>query len=111
MSAEPAFSGIVPSRFSSGDVMTEMVTGYQYLPDNQLKLKIRPCPSCGLPHELVVGAIAFENWADGHLPLERAFPGKTPAELELLLTGIDSKCWNTHIREEDEGDAELQLRH
>ncbi len=71
----------------------EMVTGYKYLAGQKLELTIRPCPYCNLPHTIIVNQYAYENWADGVLSLEKAFPEKTPAERELLLTGIDEQCW------------------
>jgi hypothetical protein len=75
----------------------EMITGTRYLPGNRLELTIIPCPSCHQPHTLVVDEFAFENWADGVLSLQKAFPEKTPGELELLLSGIDSECWHREV--------------
>jgi hypothetical protein len=81
--------------------MTEMVTGYKYGRGDDLVLSIRPCPSCQQPHELTVNLYAYEKWADGVLSIEKAFPGKTPAERELLLTGIDGLCFSK-MKEEGE---------
>ena len=84
--------------------MSEMVTGYSYLPGDLITLQIRPCPSCGKPHEITVNQYAYEQWADGIATLQEAFPEKTPAELELLLTGIDGECWLKHVAEPEEGE-------
>ena len=79
-----------------------MVTGYKYLPGSQLELRIRACPVCHIPHTLTVDEYAYERWADGLVSLQEAFPGKLPAELELLLTGIDGICWSRMPAEDDE---------
>lgn len=80
----------------------EMVTGYKYLPGNKLELQIIACPVCHIPHTLTVDEYAYENWVDGFRSLQEAFPGKTPDELELLLTGIDGECWRKMPTEDDE---------
>jgi hypothetical protein len=85
--------------------MTEMVTGYEYGIDDDLKLQIRPCPSCQQPHELTVNVYAFEKYADGDASLAEAFPELTPGERELLLTGIDDACFKAMPKEEGEEDA------
>jgi hypothetical protein len=80
----------------------QMVTGYKYLPGHKLELQIIPCPACHIPHTLTVDEYAYERWADGLVSLQKAFPGKTPAELELLLTGIDGECFSKMPTEDDE---------
>lgn len=80
------------------------VIGYEYLPGSRLKLQIMPCPVCHIPHTLTVNEYAYERWADALVSVQEAFPEKTPAELELLLTGIDGICWNRMPAEDDELD-------
>jgi hypothetical protein len=78
-----------------------IVTSYKY-GINGLELTIRPCPSCGLPHQLTVDQYAYENWLDGIHSIQEAFPDKTPAERELLLTGICGSCFSKMPSEDDE---------
>ncbi len=78
----------------------EMITGTEYLPGDKLLLHIRPCPSCKKTHELTVNQYAFEKWADGILTAQEAFPEKTPAERELLLSAIDGVCFADMPEEE-----------
>lgn len=85
-----------------------MVTGYKYLPGSRLELQIRACPVCHIPHTLTVDEYAYENWMDGYRSLQEAFPGKTPAEFELLLTGIDGECWSRMPAEDDELNQEKE---
>jgi hypothetical protein len=80
----------------------KIVTGYRYRDNDKLELFIRACPSCGLPHRLTVDLYAFENWSDGIHSVQEAFPDKTPAERELLLTGICGTCFSKMPGEDDE---------
>ncbi len=81
--------------------------GYEYGQGNDLVIKVRPCPSCGKPHEVTVNICAFENWVDGILPIQDAFPELSPAERELLLTGIDGDCFKNMRRNHE---TRLRLR-
>jgi hypothetical protein len=82
--------------------MSQMVTDLDYLPGNRLKLKILPCPVCKIRHEVVVGLYEYDKWADGIVSIEEAFPDLTPAERELLITGIDGECFAAMPTEDDE---------
>jgi hypothetical protein len=82
--------------------VSEMITGYEYGKGETLILTIRPCPSCRQSHKLTVNQFAFENWADRFASLEEAFPELTPAQRELLLTGIDGECWDKAVPEGDD---------
>jgi hypothetical protein len=82
--------------------MSEMITDVDFLPGNRLKLKVRPCPTCGKTHEVVVGEYDYENWVDGVEGIEAAFPYLSAAERELLLTAIDGDCFAKMPTEDDE---------
>ena len=51
------------------------------------------CPVCHKDHDVTVNQYAFEDWANGAMNVQEAFPNHSPAERELLLTGIDDACY------------------
>jgi hypothetical protein len=42
----------------------------------------------------------FDKWKDGAF-VQVAFPQMSPADRELLITGVDSKCWDGNMGDED----------
>lgn len=65
---------------------------YKWLPDDMLQLTFE-CPVCYKDHSVTVNQYAFEDWAIGAMPVQEAFPNHSPAERELLMTGIDNDCY------------------
>jgi hypothetical protein len=92
---------------AEGRVMTEMIRSYAYMGSQPGKVRLifRSCPCCGESHDLIVDMYKFEQWVDGNLPIQKAFPDLTPAERELFLTAIDGECFRNMPKEEDEEDA------
>lgn len=55
---------------------------------------VTACPFCNKPHEVEVNETDYLDWQDGALNAQDAFPYLSAGERELLITGIDSECWN-----------------
>ncbi len=54
---------------------------------------VTACPFCGHAHEVEVNEADYWNWQDGVLAQD-AFPYLSTDERELLISGIDSECWD-----------------
>ena len=54
---------------------------------------VTQCPFCGHAHEVEVNEMDYLDWQDGVLAQD-AFPYLSADERELLISGIDSKCWD-----------------
>lgn len=54
---------------------------------------ITQCPFCGHAHEVEVNETDYWDWQDGALAQD-AFPYLSADEREMLISGIDSECWN-----------------
>ncbi len=54
---------------------------------------VAQCPFCGHAHEIEVNEADYWDWQDGALAQD-AFPYLSADERELLISGIDSECWN-----------------
>lgn len=52
----------------------------------------RECPFCGEYHEVKVSEADYAAWQGGDLAQD-VFPYLTPAEREILISGICPKCW------------------
>lgn len=65
---------------------------YKYLPNDMLQLTFE-CPVCQKDNSVTVNQYSFEDWSEGVLKIHEAFPNHSPAERELMLTGIDEGCY------------------
>jgi hypothetical protein len=83
-----------------------LITHYEYLKHEQLELTIRPCPSCGIPHKIIVDRHAYDKWAEGMATIEEAFPELSVEERELLLTGTDEECLKNAFPEKENEEDE-----
>lgn len=54
---------------------------------------VKACPFCGHAHEVEVNEADYWDWQDGALAQD-AFPYLSADERELLISGIDSECWD-----------------
>lgn len=52
----------------------------------------KPCPVCGLTSDVEVDPNGFQEWKAGAL-IQKALPGLTPDERELLISGTHPACW------------------
>jgi len=53
---------------------------------------VTQCPFCGHAHEVEVNEADYLDWQDGVLAQD-AFPYLSADEREMLISGIDSECW------------------
>lgn len=58
------------------------------------------CVVCGTPHTIVAPVDAYRKWNNGEAYIQDALPMLTPAERELLLSGICPVCWDKHFGDE-----------
>ena len=64
------------------------------------------CPVCGGSRSVKVQLAGYLAWIHGLLRIQRALPELTLDERELLLTGIDDRCWD-RLFESGEGTEQL----
>ena len=51
------------------------------------------CPFCGKRQYVTVEQEDYDKYVDGELA-QNAFPYLTPAEREIIISGICDECWN-----------------
>lgn len=51
------------------------------------------CPFCGKRQYVTVEQEDYNRYVDGELA-QNAFPYLTPAEREIIISGICDECWN-----------------
>ena len=62
----------------------------------------KECSFCKEMHSVTVPDEGLEKYRMGEL-VQRAFPGLTPVEREILLSGTCGPCWDTYmVSPEDE---------
>ena len=52
------------------------------------------CPFCGHAHEIEVNEADYDDWKDGILLAQDAFPYLSADERETLISGICGECWD-----------------
>ena len=52
------------------------------------------CPICGKAHYVNVDPVGYYKWSEQGELIQNALPSLSPDERELLISGIDSACWN-----------------
>ena len=52
------------------------------------------CPMCGRETKIMVDAEKYNDYRTGKGLIQNVFPELSPAEREVLKTGICQKCWN-----------------
>ena len=63
---------------------------------------ITRCPICGKQHKVLVREEDWELYNSPDRPhVQDIFPYLSPAERELLITGIDDECFNRMFEGED----------
>lgn len=68
--------------------------------DNAVQLPVK-CSFCGKTVILTVPASGLQAWQCGTL-IQEAFPELTPAERELMISGMCGECWKKNFGEEEE---------
>lgn len=51
------------------------------------------CPECQRVNYIEVREEDYNAWQEG-VHIQNAFPNLSAAQREMLITGIDSACWN-----------------
>ena len=70
--------------------------------DNRNTEIITQCPMCGKQHKVLVREEDWELYNSPDRPhVQDIFPYLSPAERELLITGIDEECFNKMFEGED----------
>lgn len=70
--------------------------------DNRNMEIITRCPICGKQHKVLVREEDWELYNSPDRPhVQDIFPYLSPAERELLITGIDEECFNKMFGGED----------
>ena len=54
---------------------------------------VTTCPFCGRSNAVEVNEIDYLDWQDGKMAQD-AFPYLSADEREMLISGIDSECWD-----------------
>lgn len=67
--------------------------------DKKVKV-VSECPSCRKIYFIRMPEKAYFNWKQGDL-IQNAWPGSTPDEREMLISGLCPSCWVTITVEED----------
>lgn len=60
------------------------------------------CKSCGKIFNLEVKATSYDSYCRGMMHAQDAFPELTPAERELLISGLCGECWDALFDDEDD---------
>lgn len=72
---------------------------------NPVTIQTPPCPLCGEPHSVIVemkDAVEWKTSGNTGRYVQDIFPYLTPGERELLITGIDERCFDLLCEEPDE---------
>lgn len=68
---------------------------------------LRTCILCGNPSEVDVPAQGLWDWEHG-TSVQKAFPGLSAAEREMVLNGSHDDCFNEAFKEDDDVDDEAE---
>ena len=66
---------------------------------------LRKCMLCGKDSDVEVPAQGLWDWEHGAF-VQKAFPGLSPAEREVVMNGTHDECFNIAFREPEEGDED-----
>lgn len=58
------------------------------------------CPVCNQPHTVTVSNKGYAAWKDG-VHIQDALPELPADQREILITGIDDRCWKAMFQGED----------
>lgn len=56
------------------------------------------CPFCGKRQYVTVEQEDYDRYVNGELA-QKAFPYLTPAEREIIISGICEECWDNMFKE------------
>jgi hypothetical protein len=59
----------------------------------------KACSHCGKTSKMKLDGEAYDNWRGG-MYVQRAFPGMSSDDRELLVSGTHPKCWDEMFPEE-----------
>lgn len=62
----------------------------------------RICPVCREGAEVVISTTKYVEWQEGRL-VQDAFPELSPAEREILISGVHPACWETLWSDDPDG--------
>lgn len=69
---------------------------------NTVKVRTKPCWICGQYSYLDVPWDAWSAYDIHNLPIETAWPQGPAEELNLLRTGVHTKCWDSEFPQPEE---------
>lgn len=58
------------------------------------------CSFCGKTSKLKLNEQAFNDWRNRRKTIREAFPKLSADDRELILTGIDSECWEKNFSDD-----------
>jgi hypothetical protein len=65
----------------------------------------KECPFCREVSTVLVVPSEYTAWQAGEF-IQTAMPSLSADERELLISGVDSDCWDEYMRDPDEKDDE-----
>ena len=65
----------------------------------------RNCPKCGQTNTLELDARGYQLWQDG-LVIQKALPSLSDSQREIVISGIDGRCWELMFGDGDKGALE-----
>lgn len=60
------------------------------------------CPMCAQPNQVAVQEEDFQYWSKSHDHVSKCFPYLTRDEAEILISGVDGRCWDEMFKESDD---------
>lgn len=61
---------------------------------------VKECPICGHLNTINLEVDKFVRWVKERELIQIVWPEKTPAEREIIKTGIHQSCWDNLFKEE-----------
>ena len=59
-----------------------------------MKTVCKVCPKCGKKNYIEMSDEQYQKYTEGSDLIQRIFPEMSPAQKEILITGICEDCWN-----------------
>lgn len=59
-----------------------------------MKTVCKVCPECGKKNYIEMSDEQYQKYTEGSDLIQRIFPEMSPAQREILITGICEDCWN-----------------
>jgi hypothetical protein len=66
-----------------------------------VEVTTKRCAFCRKSTKMTLPQEGYNKWQAGAF-VQVAFPRMSPADRELLITGVDSKCWDANMKEPED---------